>query len=161
MLLSVCRRYTRDEAMARDVLQEVLLRIFQHISDYREQGSFEAWMRRIAVRRSLQWMEKSCFRHELHPVDLPDHQEAIPAVYASLGAEEIMKLVGQLPVGFRTVFNLYVVEGYSHKEIAELLDISENTSRSQLARARKTLQHQLTVLKKNSHEVASIRKYNP
>ncbi len=160
MLLSVCQRYARDEAMAKDVLQEVFLRIFQQIGSYREQGSFEAWMRRIAVRRSLQWLERSCFNREQHPLEMPEPTADLPEVYAALGAEDIMALVHQLPAGFRTVFNLYVVEGYSHKEIASLLGISENTSRSQLVRARKMLQHQLTTTKNESHEVASVRKDN-
>ena len=154
MLLAVCQRYTRDEAMAKDVLQEVLLRIFKNINKYREEGSFEGWMRRIAVNRSLQWIEKSCFRHEHQPNEMPKAKAELPEVYATLGAEDIMTLVNRLPMGFRTVFNLYVVEGYSHQEIAELLDISANTSRSQLMRARKSLQEQLQRLNKDSHEVA-------
>jgi RNA polymerase sigma factor (sigma-70 family) len=160
MLLSVCRRYTRDEAMAKDVLQEVLLRIFQHIGSFDPRGSFEAWMRRIAVRRSLQWVEKSCFKHELSAIISPsDRRVEVPAIYAELEAEAIMQLISTLPTGFKTVFNLYVVEGYSHKEIGELLDISENTSRSQLARARKILQRKLSEPKKNCrNEVAKIRR---
>lgn len=159
MLLSVCRRYARDEAMAKDVLQETLIRIFQHIGRYEDKGSFEAWMRRIAVRRSLQWIEKSSFQHELQPVEMPDTGTVEPEVYGALGAEEILELLNNLPAGFRAVFNLNVVEGYSHKEIAELLDITESTSRSQLVRARKLLQEKLIQLKKTSrYEVAIVRK---
>lgn len=159
MLLTVCRRYARDESMAKDVLQETLIRIFQNIGKYRDSGSFEAWMRKIAVRRSLQWLEKSHFRYEIHAEVVPDREINVPEIYHQLGAEEIMNLIGELPSGFRTVFNLYVVEGYSHKEIGDLLNITENTSRSQLARARKVLQQKLTNPKKNSrHEVAIIRK---
>ena len=148
MLLSVCRRYARDEAMAKDVLQETLIRIFQNIGRYEHTGSFEAWMRRIAVRRSLQWLEKSCFQHELQPVEAPGNQYADPEIYAQMGAEEIMGLLRELPKGFRTVFNLNVVEGYTHKEIAALLGITEATSRSQLLRARKLLQKLLIQQKK-------------
>ncbi|MBK9013348.1 MAG: RNA polymerase sigma factor [Saprospiraceae bacterium] len=154
MLLSVCRRYARDEAMAKDILQETLLRIFSNIDKYEPTGSFEAWMRRIAVRRSLQWLEKSCFQHEKQPDEMPDYQALEPDVYQQLGTEEIIQLVMGLPPGYRAVFNLFVVEGYNHQEIAELLGISENTSRSQLARARQLLQQKLLRLKKNHrHEV--------
>lgn len=150
MLLSVCRRYTRDESMAKDVLQETLIRIFQNIDTYEDRGSFEAWMRRIAVRRSLQWLEKSCFNHEMQPLEMPDKEVIVPEIYAQLGTQEILALLEELPDGFKTVFNLYVVEGYSHKEIGNLLSISENTSRSQLARARKVLQKKLTQFQKGS-----------
>ena len=159
MLLSVCRRYARDDAMAKDVLQETLIRIFQNIDKYEHTGSFEAWMRRIAVRRSLQWLEKSSFQHEIQPVEMPDNDYIEPAIYSRMGAEEIMALLKELPEGFRTVFNLNVVEGYSHQEIAELLGITDSTSRSQLARARKLLQEKLFQLKKTSrYEVAIVRK---
>ena len=154
MLLSVCRRYARDEAMAKDILQETLLRIFSKIDKYEPTGSFEAWMRRIAVRRSLQWLEKSCFQHEAQPTELPDYQLLEPEVDQMFGSEEIMQLVLALPPGYRAVFNMYVVEGYSHQEIAELMGISENTSRSQLARARQLLQQKLVHLKiTDRHEV--------
>ncbi len=159
MLLSVCRRYARDEAMAKDVLQETFLRIFTHIGKYEPTGSFEAWMRRIAVRRSLQWLEKSAFQHELQPADLPDYQTVEHSIAAQMGVEEIMQLVMELPPGFRAVFNLAVVEGYSHQEIAAMLGITENTSRSQLTRARQALQEKIHQL--NNHrryEMAIVRK---
>ncbi|HHM20403.1 MAG TPA: sigma-70 family RNA polymerase sigma factor [Bacteroidetes bacterium] len=159
MLLSVCRRYARDEAMARDVLQETLIRIFENINRYEPRGSFEAWMRRIAVRRSLQWLDKSAWQHELQPVQMPEAQPEPPEIYSQLEAEEIMALLRTLPDGFRAVFNLYVVEGYTHSQIAALLGISESTSRSQLVRARKLLQEKLLILKKTSrYEVATVRK---
>ncbi len=159
MLLSVCRRYARDEAMAKDVLQETLIRVFQHIKNYQDTGSFEAWMRQIAVRRSLQWLEKSSFKHELQPVEMPDNKLVEPEIYDRMGAEEIMDLLQELPTGFRTVFNLNVVEGYTHQEISHLLDITESTSRSQLMRARKLLREKLIQLNKRSrYEVAIVRK---
>ena len=159
MLLAVCRRYARDEAMAKDVLQETLIRIFQNIGNYKHSGSFEAWMRTIAVRRSLQWLEKSHFRYEIHAEKVPEEEVNLPDVYLQMGAEEIMELISELPSGFRTVFNLFVVEGYNHKEIGKLLEITESTSRSQLARARKILQQKLKNTKKNSrYEMANVRK---
>lgn len=159
MLLSVCRRYAKDENMAKDILQETLLRIFTNIDKYEPTGSFEAWMRRIAVRRSLQWLEKSCFQHETQPVEMPDYQSIEPEINQQLGSEEIMRLVQVLSPGYRAVFNMYVVEGYNHQEIAEILGISENTSRSQLARARQLLQQKLVHLKiTDRHEVGILGK---
>lgn len=159
MLLSVCRRYARDEAMAKDILQETFIRIFENIGKYEPTGSFEAWMRRIAVRRSLQWLEKSCFRQESQPDEMPDQEVAEAEFYLSMGADAIMSLVLELPPGYRAVFNLFAVEGYDHREIGELLGISESTSRSQLARARKMLQEKLFHLKNRSrYEVAVGRK---
>ncbi len=159
MLLTVCRRYARDEAMAKDILQETFLRIFSNIDKYEPTGSFEAWMRRIAVRRSLQWLEKSCFRQEAQPLEMPDEKSIEPEVYAQIGTEDLMQLIGNLPPGYRAVFNLYVVENYSHQEIADMLDISEATSRSQLTRARHLLQQKLHQLKHSDHyEMAAVRK---
>jgi RNA polymerase sigma-70 factor (ECF subfamily) len=159
MLLSVCRRYARDEAMAKDILQESFLRIFSKIDKYEPTGSFEAWMRRIAVRRSLQWLEKSWFRQEEQPLSMPDNDTIEPAAYSQLGTEDIMQLVIGLPPGYRAVFNLYVVENYSHQEIADMLGITEATSRSQLTRARQLLQQKLHQLKLSDHyEMATVRK---
>lgn len=159
MLLSVCRRYAKDEAMAKDILQETLLRIFSNIDKYEPTGSFEAWMRRIVVRRSLQWLEKSCFQHETHPLEMPDYQRIEPEINQQLDSEEIMGAVLGLSPGYRAVFNMYVVEGYNHQEIAEILSISENTSRSQLARARQLLQQKLIHLKiTDRHEVGNVGK---
>ena len=148
MLLSVCRRYARDEAMAKDVLQETLIRVFKNIDQYEARGSFEGWMRTIAINRSLQWIEKSCFRHELSPLTMPDDKMIEPAVYQNMSADDILILIKELPEGYRAVFNLNVIEGYNHREIGEILDITEATSRSQLTRARKLLKNQLEQLKK-------------
>lgn len=157
MLMGVCQRYARDEAMAKDILQETFLRIFSNIDRYEPTGSFEAWMRRIAVRRSLQWLEKSCFQQEAQPLEMPDNQTIEPDGFQNLETEDLLKLMRQMPQGYRAVFNLNVVEGYQHSEIAELLGISENTSRSQLARARHYLQQKLVQLKiSNRYEVGIV-----
>ena len=154
MLMTVCRRYASDEAMAKDILQESLIRIFAQIDKYREMGSFEAWMRKIAVRSALNWLDRRYVKREAFRVEL-DAQEAVePLIIDHLETEEILKLVQQLPLGFRTVFNLYVMEGYSHKEIAELLDISESASRSQLSRARKLLQKKMSTSHQTKYRLA-------
>lgn len=143
MLMAVCLRYVPDRPTAQDLVQESFLRIFEHIDDYRNTGSFEAWMRRIAARLALQWLNKSHVRRELYPEIFPEQEPEEPEVEYQFDTEEILAAVQALPDGFRTVFNLNVMEGYSHREIAEMLHITESTSRSQLLRARQLLQRQL------------------
>ncbi len=139
---------------AKDVLQETLIRIFKYIHTYEPTGSFEAWMRRIAVRCALTWLDKSCFQKE---IELTHHHLDAgmePEVYQYIGLEAIQQYIDELPLGFRTVFNLNVIEGYSHKEISALLGITESTSRSQLTRARKMLQKKLTQVKPSKYKSA-------
>lgn len=139
MLLTVCRRYARDEAMAYDVLQETFILIFSNIKKYKSTGSFEGWIRQIAINCSLQWIGKSYFKNESPTIEFTESEWHNPIVFSNLGEEEIIKYIQALPDGYRTVLNLYIIEGFSHKEIAELLNISINTSRTQLMRARKRL----------------------
>jgi len=138
MLLTICRRYARDEAMAKDLLQETLIKIFIAIPNYKPIGSFEGWMKKIALNCSLQWISKSHFKKETYPTDLVEQIEK-PTILDTLATENIIQQIQQLPDGYRTVLNLYIVEGFSHKEIAEMLQISVGTSRSQLKRARNRL----------------------
>lgn len=150
MLMTVCRRYTPDHEMAKDILQESLIKIFEHIDNYKAIGSFEAWMRKITARCALGWISLKLNRqfssvHELHD----DSKVTTGEILENLACEDIIALVQNLPVGFRTVFNLYSIEGYSHKEISKMLDISESASRSQLSRAR-------TILKKKIENSESI-----
>lgn len=142
MLATVCRRYARDNAMAQDILQETLILIFTHIKKYKHTGSFEGWMRRIAINCSLQWIGRSYFMKETATTDFNESDlEKIehPIIFKQLAEEEIIRLMQTMPDGYRTILNLYCIEGFSHKEIAEMLKISVNTSRSQLLRARKKL----------------------
>jgi len=143
MLLTVCRRYARDEAMAYDVLQETLILIFKNIDKYQATGSFEAWMKKIAINASLQWIGKSYFRNEYSTEEFAENNWQDPAIFNYLAKEEVIHHIQQLPDGYRMVLNLYILEGMRHKEIAELLNISVNTSRSQLLRARKKLIEQM------------------
>ncbi|MEM9820567.1 MAG: RNA polymerase sigma factor [Bacteroidota bacterium] len=154
MLMAACRRYVKDEATAKDVLQETFIRIFTHIDKYQPIGPFENWMRRIAVRCALTWLDKSKFKKETELTVQHLNGAVEPDVYHYLGFEEINKLIDELPLGYRTVFNLRVVEGYSHKEIAELLEIQESASRSQLARAKRMLRKRINLF--NAQKRASI-----
>ena len=142
MLLTVGRRYSRDYDSAKDILQESFIKIFRALPNYRETGSFQAWMRRIVINTALQLIDKSSYKNELPGLEMVDDPLLEPDAYSHLGAEELMKLIDGLPDGFREVFNLFVIDGFNHKEIAEQLEISESTSRSRLTRARKLLRKQ-------------------
>lgn len=146
MLMVVCLRYVKEESNAKDVLQETLIRIFRNIEKYKATGSFEGWMKKIAVRCSLNWLEKNKARREVFAVDMNIDEPSQPEPLDNLTVEQITKLIDELPAGYQTVFNLNVVEGYDHKEIAELLNITESASRSQLVRARRLLQKKIKSL---------------
>lgn len=148
LLLTVCRRYVDSQETARDVLQESFIRIFRSIDKYQEQGKLLPWLKRIVVNTALQQINKSYFKNERTGLELLREETSLPDVYHRLAAEELLALIQQLPIGYRTVFNLHIIEGYSHLEIGDLLGISESTSRSQLTRARKMLQKKIERPKK-------------
>ncbi len=141
--MSVCLRYARNRSDAEDILQDGFVRLFQHIHQYKFKGSFEGWMRRIFVNASLKKYQAKKWQNEQTPLDAVPDAGSDPDIVQRLSEEEIMRLVSELPDGYRIVFNMYVVEGYSHKEIAEHLGINEATSRTQLLKARKQLQQKL------------------
>ena len=143
-LLAVCIRYTRHRMEAEDVLQDAFIKIFKNLEKFEGKGSFEGWMRRIVVNTALKNYNKSSFKKE--KIGLEDYQEGSmdPDVIASLYQEELLKVIEELPNGYRIVFNLYVIEGFSHREIAKELGIQESTSRSQLVKARKMLQSKIS-----------------
>jgi len=134
-LLSVARRYVPDQATAKDILQESLIRIFANI----DTGSFEGWMRTITVRCALAHLRKAHRAYEVEMNPTTSDPRVDPSVFDSMGMEELIGLIQQLPDGFRSVFNLREIEGHTHAEIAEILGITESTSRSQLTRAKKIL----------------------
>ncbi|WP_339905658.1 RNA polymerase sigma factor [uncultured Cyclobacterium sp.] len=141
--LSICLRYIKDQDLAQDVLVEGFMKIFEKLDTYRQEGSFEGWMKKIMVTQALQTLRKN--KKLLMEVDWDDkdHITSSNLVFGKIEADELLKLVASLPVGYRTVFNLYAIEGYSHREISNLLGISESTSKSQLSRARSLLQKQI------------------
>ena len=144
-MYAVCRRYIKELDEAEDTLIKSFTRIFEKLDQFKGDGSFEGWMRRIVVNESLGHLRRTKMYLEVdveHAEREPDYQHAA----SHLEAEDLMTLINELPPGYRTVFNLFAIEGYSHKEIAEQLDISENTSKSQLSRARTLLQKQLVAL---------------
>ncbi|MEZ4986160.1 MAG: RNA polymerase sigma factor [Saprospiraceae bacterium] len=140
LLMTVARRYCRDDHAARDVLQEAFIKIFTAIDRYQPTGAFTAWLRRIVINTALQGLEKAWQQREQHTLEEISHPLVAPNILDQLSEEALIACIQQLPDGFREVFNLYVIEGYSHDEIADLLHIAPGTSRSQLTRARQKLQ---------------------
>ena len=143
-MFPVCIRYTGDRATAEDILQDGFVTLFSKLDSYKGEGSFEGWARRIFINTALMFLRK---KDALKMSEDLENARSLSTDTASqienIGYKELISLVMTLPDGFRTVFNLYVVEGYSHKEIAQMLDISETTSRTQLSRARVWLQNKI------------------
>lgn len=144
-LYAVCLQYSGNDEEARDILQEGFIKIFENLNHYKYEGSFEGWMHRITVNTAL---EKFRCRHNLYRVDDIDtigEQDADPDNhdYAGLEAKDLMEIIRELSPKYRMVFNLYAIEGYSHKEISKMMNISEGTSKSNLSRARIILQRRV------------------
>ena len=143
-MFPVCIRYMGDRERAEDILQDGFVTLFSKLDSYSSQGAFEGWARKIFVNTALMSLRKSDVLKESEDVDAArDITSGQTTALEDIGYKDLMRMIGELPPGFRTVFNMYVVEGYSHKEIAEELGISENTSRSQLQRARVLLQKKI------------------
>ena len=140
VLMGISIRYVKDEATAQDVVQESFVRIFKSLGSIRQVDtrSVVSWMKQITIRESIRWIKKN----ERYQFD--KSEEVLGAMKApqkdELEEKDLLKLLTKLPVGYRAIFNLYVIEGYSHQEIGDLLNISASTSRSQLSRAKKQLQ---------------------
>jgi RNA polymerase sigma-70 factor (ECF subfamily) len=147
-MLGICVRYVDEKETARDLLHEGFIKVFTKIDSYSGAGSFEGWMRKIFVTSALEYLRSS--KTFLGAVHLDDYDEKLDShtedVVEKLSAEEIIQCINELPVGFKTVFNLYAIEGYSHTEIAKMLNIQEASSRSQFARARYMLQTKIQKL---------------
>lgn len=142
MMALVCR-YIKDRAEAEDVMITGFTKIFSRIEQYKGDGSFEGWMRRVMVNEALTQLRKLKTMYVEATLDLADRQPDLQPMENRLEAEDLLKMITELPTGYRIVFNLYAIDGFSHKEIAEQLGISENTSKSQLSRARTYLQQSL------------------
>lgn len=158
-LMGVCLRYCPSRAEAEDALQNTFVKIFTRLDQYRGDGPFEAWARRVAVHTALHAVEQHRLRHPTSTgaAELDDYAADLPSLEPSaldaLAADDLLRYLAALPTGYRTVLNLYAIEGYSHAEIAQLLGISEGTSKSQLARARQLLAQRLRLTNyKNLHQ---------
>ncbi|UEG50589.1 sigma-70 family RNA polymerase sigma factor [Ferruginibacter lapsinanis] len=149
-MLGVCYRYARNAEDAEDILQDAFIKVFDKMHQFKFEGSFEGWIRRIVVNTALKKYTLTRYSKEISGYEIKDKDESAlePSAYSHLTQKELMELVNNLPDGYRMVFNLYVIEGYQHDEIAEMLGIQPGTSRSQLVKARIMLQKQIIQLQK-------------
>ncbi|MEL6671404.1 MAG: RNA polymerase sigma factor [Bacteroidota bacterium] len=145
-MLAVCYRYARDQAEAEDMLQEAFIKVFRSIDRYDDRGSLEGWIRRIVVNTAIDHIRKR--KHQQNQLELNETitEEVSESVLDKLEVEYLYAIIQALPAGYRVVFNLYAIEGYSHAEIGEELGISESTSRSQYTRARALLKKRISDL---------------
>ncbi len=149
-MFPLCMRYVSDRVLAKDILQEGFITLFTRLGSYKGDGSFEGWARKIFVTTALMDLRKKDALKMSDELDTARGMKAdMPSQSQNIGYKDLIKLVMGLPPGFRTVFNLYAIEGYSHKEIGEMLGITETTSRTQLSRAR-------TILQKKIKEIENV-----
>lgn len=141
-MLGVCRQYIKDIHFAEDVMVQGFLKMFNKLDTFKFEGSFEGWLRRIMIRESISYLRKQQFVVYDDEVYEKNQSEEI-SQSTDLDTEHIQQLIDALPQGYKMVFVLYTVEGYKHKEIAEMLSITESTSKTQLLKARRLLQEQL------------------
>jgi len=155
-MYGVCLGYTKNKEEAKDVLQEGFIKVFKNIKNYSGEGSLEGWIRKIMVNTSIDFYRVRARKdHHIDIENIPDSQQVVDySVLEIMSANEILNLIQKLPEGAKIIFNLYVVEGYTHDEIARILDISEGTSKSQFWRAKKLLQQMLSSTYENKKIVA-------
>ncbi len=139
-MYSICYRYVRNSMEAEDILVTAFMKVFDKIEQFKSEGSFEGWIRRIVVNEALTQLRKNRTMYLETDIEQADREPDYDQLSDHLEAEDLLNMIQELPAGYRVVFNMYAIDGYSHKEIAEQLGISENTSKSQLSRARTYLQ---------------------
>lgn len=153
-MMTVCLRYADDKEEAEDFLQEGFIKIFEKLSSFKFEGALEGWIRRVIVNNILDVVRKKLRIPQHDSIDeLINHPPADIGSSDNLMIQDLLKMIMKLPTGYRTVFNLYVMEGYSHREVAQKLGINESTSKSQLSRARQQLQ----VMIVNASTTATIK----
>jgi RNA polymerase sigma-70 factor (ECF subfamily) len=149
-MLSVCRYYISDLQYAEDVLLEGFFKVFSKLNSFRSEGSFEGWIRRIMVRECISFLRgQKTLEFSIEEVDVNSSFESL--IDSELEVDEIQQLIDALPEGYKIIFNMYAIEGYKHNEIAELLNITEGTSKSQLFKARRMLQQKINELNSTSY----------
>lgn len=149
-MLGVCHRYARNSADAEDILQDSFIKVFGKIKQFKSEGSFEGWIRKIVVNTAIKKYSLTRYNKEITGYEVNDSIQptVAPVAYSDLTEKDLMGLINNLPDGYRLIFNLYVLEGYQHDEIADMLGIQPGTSRSQLVKARTMLQKQILQLQK-------------
>ena len=139
-MMGVCLRYMKDHDEAQDVLQDGFIKVFNKLPDFVSKGSLEGWVRRIMVNTALDQYRKNLKFQKNVEIDSVDYKlEKSQFILETIHAEDLLKIIRTIPEGYRVVFNLFAIEGYSHKEIAERLGVTESTSKSQYSRAKKML----------------------
>lgn len=151
-MFAVCLRYGKDYHSAEDILQEGFIKAFKNLNKFRFEGSFEGWLRRIFVNTAIEHFRKHTTMYPIMDYVTTGNDSREDLTLTKMAAEDIMEMVNKLSPGYKAVFNLYVVEGYSHKDIAEMLGISIGTSKSQLARSRYLLQKMVTDLEQRESQ---------
>ncbi len=147
-MFGVCMRYAKSKEEAEDMLQEGFIRLFKNIHSYENRGSFEGWIRRIIVNTAINYYKTQIKYNKTEHIDAynKDLEETDDEsiTVSDISQQKLLEMITELPKGYKMVFNMYVLDGFTHKEIASILDISENTSKSQLSKARKLLQKKIT-----------------
>lgn len=147
-MMTVCRRYARHRLEAEDILQDAFIKVFANLKQFKFEGSLEGWIKRIVVTTAIKCVSKKSFTNELYDVDIKKEEHVDPLAISHLHEEQLLSFISELPNGYKIVFNMFAIEGYSHKEIATSLNIKEATSRSQLTKARKMLQAKIIEFEK-------------
>lgn len=163
-MLSVCYRFAQNREDAEDMLQEGFIKVFTQIHTFQNKGAFEGWIRRIIIHTCINLLKKNKKFHEQLSLEYAEtvqfREETIPSM---MQARQVVECIRQLPLGYRTVLNLYAIEGFSHKEIGTMLDIEESTSRSQYTRAKNMLETMLIkkrIIEKPKEELQWLKAFN-
>jgi RNA polymerase sigma factor (sigma-70 family) len=143
-MYGICYRYVKDAMLAEDILVTGFTKIFEKIDQFKNEGSFEGWIRRILVNEALTHLRRQRLMYVETDLEQADREPDYEQLADHLEEEDLLNMISRLPAGYRVVFNMYAIDGYSHREIADQLGISENTSKSQLSRARAFLQKLLS-----------------
>ncbi len=151
-MFMICLRYCKSRLEAEDVLQEAFIKVFKNIENFRGDSRLEFWIKRIVINTALNSQRSKLYQYPMYDIEDQHQSQNYNNVLADFHLEELLDMIQTLPEGCRLVFNLYAIEGYNHKEIGELLNISEGTSKSQFSRARKLLQEKILKEKERSYE---------
>lgn len=143
-MFAVCLLYTKDYTAAEDVVQDGFIKIYEKIGQFKNKGSFEGWIRRIMVNTALERYRRQQYMHSVEEIEIYSKNSSYDELMDTVTAKELIKLIQELSPQYRIVFSLYAIEGYSHKEISDKLNISVSTSKSNLSRARKILRAKVT-----------------
>lgn len=143
-MLAVCMRYSKNKSDAEDILQDAFIKIFNNIGSFKNEGSLEGWIRRIMVNTSLDQIRKNNkFSNDTELDSVSFKLESNDFSFSSLETDDLLRMINNMPNGYKIVFNMFAIEGYSHQEIASILGVTENTSKSQYLRARSFLKNEL------------------